>query len=177
MALLRKGRISLLSIGIIPSIIFLFMMYAIVSLLVNSFVLTEVDTLGVDAALLTERVLHSTEGISYVDPVTQRVYPHILDAEKLEKGISTQKVDPLDSSLREHSFYGLDNQVYAAKFSVLGEDYYFNKDRFERWRPMASRPVVGGRIKSFSAYRMLVFVRKDGKLIPGTLNVEVVAQP
>ena len=176
MALMNRGKLSTISIGMVPSLIFFMLVIMSVTYLISSFVLTDVDTLAVDGVLLTQRLLHSPQGISYVDPITQRVYPHIIDANKLRVGRG-EGVDPLDAALREHMYYGLDNTVYAAKFSILGEDYYFNKDRFVRWRPIATKPAIGGKVTSLSIHDMLVFVKTADKLVPGTLHVEVVAQP
>lgn len=157
------------AIDILPDLFLLFALFASVVMNANLGQVSAPDTLPYQTVMITNRLLHSPNGISYIDPVTRRVYPHIIDATKFG-----------EEELEEHLYYGSvrqGNDHYAAKITLEDEVMYYNKDRYERWRPMAETPVFGGREKSVRDVSTPVLIRQGESLIPGTLNVEVVARP
>ncbi len=168
---MAKGQIAPLAVQSIPDFIYLGFFFTGLLFLIMQQALPTVDTLSIDAPLIVERLLHSPEGISYVDPLTQRVYPSIIDETRL---VSLEQ--RLDSLL----FFDAQNDAFSAKI-VLNRDeehpFYYNEAEYLRWQPQAGKPTVGGRKISISSHTMTALLKQKESLIPVTLTVEVIARP
>jgi len=156
-------------ISSIPGFVGYVIVIVVIAFFIAQYSLTEMDTFPTRAVLMTERLLHSPEGISWEDPLTQRVYPHIIDAEKLDEWN--------EADFGEHLFYGLDNGGYALSFTVSDDTYYYKEDDFKRWRPQAAIATLGGREESVVGETYAILLKRGDDLVPTTLTMEVVAQP
>ena len=163
----QEEQLSGLVLGNIPSFLFLFVSFAVFYFLLYGFLPTTINTLDVDASLITQRLLNSPHGISYEDPITHRVYTHIIDATKINQA----------ERITRSISYGEKNAQYAAKISINNDNFYYNKELFLRWRPLATKPVLWGPKTSLSTQRMSVLLKQEEHLIPVKLTIEVVAQP
>ena len=165
---MAKGQIAPFSVQSIPDFIYLGFFFTALLFLIAQQALPPVDTLSLDAPLIVERLLHSPEGISYVDPLTQRVYPSIIDENKLLN--LEQRLDTL-------LFFDAKNEAFAAKITIDLKEYYYNQNEYDRWSPQAGKPTVGGRKKSISSHTMTTLLKQKETLVPVTLTIEVVARP
>jgi hypothetical protein len=164
------GRgITTLTIGAFPGLFAVMVYVTVVVLIITLFSLTEIDTFETRTVLIGERLLHAPDGITWQDPLTQRVYPHIIDAEKLDNWN--------DVLFAESMYYGVENKAYAAKMSIADEEFYYQEGDYKRWRPQAGMPTIGGRELSVQEETYAVLLKRGEDLIPSTLKIEVVARP
>ncbi|HLC61469.1 MAG TPA: hypothetical protein VJI52_00445 [Candidatus Nanoarchaeia archaeon] len=157
----------------IPRILFLVVLMFAIMLLIRSFVNTTIDSSELQANVFANRVLYSTNAISYVDPDTQRVYPGIVDLDKLKSAIS-------DKSLEKSISYGKKNLEIGAKFSVndMKEnkiDFFYNEDFFREQEKIAGSGFTEGPggaklyVKNYN-----IIVQKGSVLTNGVLTMSIV---
>lgn len=138
-------------------------------LVINIFIADKVDLRAVEAGVISNRIIYSKEGISYVDPASGRVYPGIIDYTVMQK----------DNILNE-SIYMKNNDYVGARIALFGLDgkemrtTYYNKEWYDILRPKSFVPGFGAS-KIFKD-RRYVLVKKPGisTLVPAILEIEVI---
>jgi len=146
-------------------------------ILVKTLIVTEVDTRQVEADILVNRLLFSTNGTLYYDKSIDRLYPGILDL-KIFTEISLNNPNILDTEVMN---YGIDNPIIASKITLKQEGKedivaYYNKVQFDRWEPKILPGIRGGAgsVKAFLKYRYVLI--KDGDSIsPGVLEFLIIS--
>jgi len=96
----------------IPRIIFLVIVLSSVIFLTTMYINTEKETWKTESELFIHRLIYSPNGISYYDPLTNRVYPGIIDLKKIKN------TEIINRSL----FYGKDNKHIGANISVYDKN-------------------------------------------------------
>jgi len=121
------------------------------------------DTFSLQASLLSQRLLSSPNSLSYVDPVTGRAYPGIIDAAKLR--------DPdLEQALAETVWY--DEPAIGAKLIIGTRTVYYNKAYYDRYQPLVGRSGPGG--ARSEAFQRVMLIRDKGVDTPTLAIVQVV---
>lgn len=93
------------------------------------------DTFSLQAGLLSQRLLYSPNGLAYVDPMTGRSYPGIIDAAKLK--------DPKTAE-RLLSVVSYKESVIGAKILVGESTVYYNKAYYDKYFPLIGKQGAGG---------------------------------
>lgn len=133
----KKGTISE-EVGFwIPRLVFTIIVSVIVYLVTGMFILSEITVQDADAEIFNQRVLSSRQGISYVDPYTNRVYPGVIDIEKFNDM----------SSLERAIDYGEDSTYLGAKFILLDKE----------------KRLVSEKVYNEKAYRRIIEGGYEGK--------------
>lgn len=160
---MKKALISFNLLMWIPRIIFMVIVIFSIMLLVGSYFKVEIIVSEAESELFIQRLLHSPHGISYFDPLSNRVYPGIINLDNL---------DLLNKSI----FYGEQKQI-GAKLTIedldenlLAEHIYNNIV----YRRIAQEGKGGADVMRKSMY---VLVKEDSEQIPGILRMEVVLIP
>ena len=160
---MKKALLSFNMLMWIPRIIFMTIVIFSILLMVGSYFRFEIAISGAESELFVQRLLNSPHGISYYDPLSNRVYPGIIDLDNF---------DLLNKSV----FYGEQKQVGAKLIvkdlgnKVLSERIYNNIV----YRRLAQEGKGGVDVFRKSLY---ILVRNESGQIPGMLNLEVVLIP
>jgi hypothetical protein len=143
-------------------ILFIALLFYIVYLFAYSQIKVNIDTDDTKALIFVKRILYSPNSISYVEPITGRAYPGIVDPENF-------KPDALDSA------FNITTTGIAAKIELTNledgnqKEIYLNKKWYDRWEPLAK----------FSRYEKIikkryVLINDEGELKKGLLRIDVV---
>jgi hypothetical protein len=136
---------------------------------VNFYSKINIDPFESESETFVFRAVNSEYGISYVDPVSGRVYPGIIDITKFENSSIPLLQDSID--------FGKDNHI-GARFivkdfngNILASGVYNNQTFI---RKEEKRPGAGGVfVKEKQLYSL---VNYNNQLIPGTLEMSVVVE-
>jgi len=148
--------------------IFLPIVTLVVILIVNAYIQKEVPVLDVDAELLIHRIINSREGISYIDPLSNRLYPGIID-------ITRFKEQP---RLEKSIFYGDTSTYIGAKLTLTNEsgntiaEIIYNNKAYRRIAERGLRGKGGVEVREKQLY--VLARNKKGELQKATLHTEVV---
>ncbi len=119
----NKKGISYSSIMAIPDIGFLIIAFFVIWLLIGLHIKTDVETFPVESDLAAIRIIY--DSIAYQDPDTGRVYPGIVDLEKMRTShLERVYVQPKKYMPMKVAFEGIESYVdednfkdnYAARF-------------------------------------------------------------
>lgn len=150
-----------------PRFIFLAATIIIILVLISVFVVTNIKISGVELDIFNQRLLTSPNGLSYYDPLSNRVYPGIIDINNFNS----------EELLNDRIIYK-DPQI-ASKIILIDKSSnkqstaYYNKNQFENWNPLTVAQGPGGADNSM--LNMYVIIReKDGSFNKGFLSIESV---
>lgn len=123
----KKGIISFetLMMGIIRMveyIIAFFILYAIVSM----FIITKVDTSRTEGQVYTNRIIYAA---SYQDPETGRLYPGVIDSEKMTNEVLAKKIKSSSKA--------------AVSISFTNKQAIYNERYFNYLQPLAESKIPG----------------------------------
>jgi len=159
----KKGLLSFNMLMWIPRIIFMVIVVFSILLLIGSYFKIEIVISEAESELFAQRLLYSPHGISYYDPLSNRVYPGVIDLNNL--GLLNKSV-----------FYGEQKQI-GAKLNItdlngklLAENIYNDVV----YRRIAQEGKGGVDVLRKSLY---IIVKNESKQIPGILSMEVVLIP
>jgi len=163
----KRGAISQ-EIGFwMPRLVFLIIAAILVATVVSYFVVEEASVLQTDAEIFTQRVLYSTNGISYVDPLTSRVYPGVIDLAKFNS----------IKNLEDSVFYGEKSTYLGAKFVLLDMNKKLISSQVHRnnaYRRIAEQGISGkGGVEVFEK-DLYVLINDKGEEKRGFLKIIVV---
>ena len=149
----RKGIMTFNFLAMIPRIIFLVVVLIVCVILISIFLNNKFNTVDVQAEILINGFLYGTGGVSYLDPLTGRIYPEVIDLRQL------------DSTELDSAFYYPDNHMITARIAIEKPDQvlplkeiYYNKEWWDNWKPLLALkylPGIGGVIdyeKKFPIY-------------------------
>ena len=173
----KKGLLGSEMMMTLTRIAFLIVVLFSTVFLVKTFIITKLDTRGIESSVLVSRLLYSPGVISYADDAVGREYPGVIDRDAFQHLASTT---PNDLDLQSMT-YGDANPILAARITLKQEgrpniDVYYQKERFNRWEPRTLSTVTGGAgsVRSFD-YLQYVLVKDGEQYSPGTLLFRVLA--
>jgi len=146
--------------------------------MIRAFISAHIDVFEAEADIFFQRLVHSKNGLSYYDEEIGRLYPLVIDIDKL-------KSDSFKEELEKAIYYGDKNEQVGARIHVQDlekkEDYtiFYNQKFFERKKEMIS--AGPGYTKGPGGARAIVrelsvLVKEGQNLRKGMLLVEVVIQ-
>ncbi len=156
--------------SLLPRVIFLVIMLVVCVMLIRMFIVSRMETKGIQAEILMDGLIYGPGGISYQDPVSGRIYPGIIDVDSAGKA-------NLDKAL-----YFPSNNIIAAKISVSKEredednawKFYYNREWYENWGPLLKLYLPGaGGVVSYKRTLPVIY-RHDSEIKSGYVTFEVV---
>ncbi len=138
--------------------ILLFTLY----LFASSQIKTNVNVNGIKAVIFANRLLYSPNSISYRDPITDRVYPGVIDPANFNENTLNKA-------------FNYDKNLIAAKLELKNFETnetieaYLNKEWYGRWEPLAKFEQYEKTIK----WRY-VLIKDNEKLAQGLLRIDTV---
>jgi hypothetical protein len=142
----------------------------IIILFANIYSYINIDTYEAESELFIYRAVHSPNGISYVDGVSGRVYPGIIDISKFENNsipILQQSID-----------FGADNHI-GARFIVkdfTGQPLASSTYNPITFRRIAEKNIAGPGGVDVKEKQIYALIKKQGTFIPGILEMSVVVE-
>lgn len=163
----KKGTLSQEAGFWIPRLVFLIIAGMLVHTIVSFFVMDEISVLDADAEIFVHRVLNSRDGISYVDPLTNRIYPGIIDLKKFKES----------RRIEDSIFYGDTSTYIGAKITLkddkgnkISEQIYKNK-AYRRIAEEGMRGAGGVELRKKDIY---VLIKEEDNTRKGILHIDVV---
>ncbi|MFH1770445.1 MAG: hypothetical protein ABH828_02710 [archaeon] len=149
----------------IPDIMFLTLVFLAVAGITAFFVVSKMDTHQAEIDIFFNRLMYSSNAITYVDPETNRVHFGVLDISKLtseniEKAISFP-----------------DKRVFAANITLQANEpinVYYHKDWFENYAPLARAGLDGAGGVDYIVKEFYVSYIKNAVIDVGLLRIEIV---
>ena len=173
----KKSQVSEQVIWVIPEMIFLIAILFAYVILVKALIITNIDVREVESSILVNRLLFTQDGFLYYDDEIERLYPGIIVLNKFED-IAKNNPNILDNEVMS---YGSDNPIIAANITLKRENkedvtIYYNKEKFDRWKPRVLRTVKGGAgsVEPFKKQRY-VLVKEGEILSPAILHFFIIS--
>ncbi|MBD3355096.1 hypothetical protein GF361_03875 [Candidatus Woesearchaeota archaeon] len=150
----------------IPRIIFLVIVISSVVFLTTMYLNTEKETWKTESELFIHRLIHSPNGISYYDPLTNRVYPGIIDLNNI------RDLNTINRSI----FYGENNKHIGANISIynqnnilLAQGIYNN----QVYRRIQEKGILGiGGIDS-KQKKLYILIKDHKNYIPAFMEITI----
>ncbi|MFC1696723.1 hypothetical protein ACFL1H_00165 [Nanoarchaeota archaeon] len=120
------------------------------------------------ASMIASRVVHSPAIYIYLDPSISRSYSGIIDHTKFQKEVADKNFGV--GQTKEESVNAIAFRAkleYIEKDKVENEIQYYHEELFKTFS-LATDPT-----QHMFEKKMFVLVRKDDKLLPGTLNLTI----
>ncbi|MEM4267636.1 MAG: hypothetical protein QXK37_02285 [Candidatus Woesearchaeota archaeon] len=177
---LRKGWADFPLLFLFIKMAFLFAVAIAVVVVVHSFISEDIDVFDAESDIFLHAVLYSQDGISYVDPVTKRVYPYMIDpryflnsstsSERLQKAFSSKK--PFIAAK-----FSLEQKDSRKSFVYKGKELqplYYNEEAYKKWIVIAKSGATGiGGVQEKTRFYNVIL--NDGEnVFPADLAVSVV---
>ena len=124
-----------------------------------------VETFNLDAALLSQRLLYSPNGLAAVDVLTGRALPGIVDGRKLQDRNTTEK------KLLETVFQDDNRGALAARIRIGTATLFYNQVLYDRLSPQIGASGPGSTISVTIPSTVLVRDAKGDT--PAQASVEV----
>lgn len=154
----------------------LFMVALALVLFVRQFVKASIDISDVESELFAQGLMKSPDGLSYVDPVTGRVYPGVIDYDTFTD------IPKLEEKLN-NVFYYEKNMFIAADVELLSQDgkqfksaapAYYNKDMYQVWYPLAKTGFIGAGGAELYKKIYPVLIREQSGYTEGLVRITIV---
>ncbi len=165
----RKADVGDIPLWLLRLIV-LIIIIVVIQIVINIFILQNIDTRSAEAKVLTNRILFSGTGIIYTDSEISRAYPGIIDLDKF-----------YDTNL-ESVLHLPENKVYfAAKITITDLDgkklseIYCYKDWYDNWKPLADLNLAGkGGVDNFIEKRyVLIHDSADNKIKSAVAEISI----
>lgn len=139
---------------VVLSIILIYLLTLSTKLKFNSF--------DAEADIYFNSLIYSSNGFSYYDSLSGRLYPGIIDSQRFNQDVT------------------LSSQIAAAEFAVyditgnklLAEPVMLNKKGFDKWTALRGFTGAGG--ADAKEKRLYVLFRDNGRLTPALLKADIV---
>jgi len=160
--MLNKKGIATFTIAIwLLRFLFLAIVIGVIYLTLGIYAKVDIDTFNVEPDILVYSMIYSPHGLSYYDPISNRVYPGIIDLDNMDV------IDKIHYS--KHS--GMNIVIKDLNDQYLLEKT-INPGTYRR--RVENIPGPGG--FDSETKELNILVRKDGRLVPAKMEVEVVVQ-
>lgn len=146
----------------IPDILFLGVAVLVIVFFSSYFVVNSLQTGNIEMELFYNRLLYSSNTISYHDSDIGRTYLGVIDPVKVN-----------DSNLESSMNYS-GNSRFAAKIQLNDRTAYYYKSRFENLAPLARAGIGGAGGADYLHRTFNVGYIKDGELKKGILSIEII---
>ncbi|MBI2143631.1 hypothetical protein HYU17_00575 [Candidatus Woesearchaeota archaeon] len=120
----------------VPRFIYTIVVVATIFWVISSFIMTRTNVYDAESKILASAAYYSGNGFSKSDPDTGRVYTGVIDSESF----STKRLGDLlvnDKPLIVGRFVKKQAAVDYQLGQQPGQAIYTDKDRYERWQPLA----------------------------------------
>lgn len=172
----RKASISFQTLIWIVRIIFIIIMCFSVVFMIGAFISTNIDVFEAEADIFFQRLIHSKNGLSYYDGEVGRLYPLVIDIEKL-------KSDSFKEELEKAVYYGDENKQVGARIHVqdlekkINYTLFYNKEFYNSKKVLVDAKLTEGPGGARAITREVSVLIKEGQNSrKGKLLVEVVIQ-
>jgi len=152
-----------------PKILLTIAVMAGIFLLVGYYTSLTINIKPVEVEVLFNRIMYSPNSIMYMDNVTGRVHPGIINLDNFT-----------DETLDRAINYSYERHL-AAKLDLYGSDRrklvsttYLNKVLYERLEPLAVSGQKGAGSADIKTRANPVIYRKDGVNYPGFLKISII---
>lgn len=153
----------------LPRIIFMTIVFFSIVFLTSWYARTEIQTWQTESELIAQRILYSPGGISYNDPLSNRLYPGVIDLTKFKDN----SIPLLDDSL----FYGTENKHIGANITIidlkknqLAQGIYNNIV----YRRIAEKGRLGRGGVNTVEKQIYVLAKDETKTIPAIAQITIV---
>jgi len=159
MKLAKEKSISILEM--IPKMIFLTLSIGLIVFVTFLYKFNNLETSDIEMDIFFNRLIYSSNAITYYDEEIGRSYLGIIDPEKLNS-----------ETLEEAINYPKD-RTFAAKIKINGieESVYYKKEIYEDLEPLAGIRGAGG--VSQEIKEMDVSFMKDGEPVSRTMTIDI----
>ncbi|MBW2964609.1 hypothetical protein KY363_04060 [Candidatus Woesearchaeota archaeon] len=171
LGLSRRGIMAMYFLTWMIRFIFLVIVLIVCVMLMNMFLNNRFNTQDVQAEVLMNGMIYGPGGIGYVDPLTSRMYPEIVD------------VSQLDSAELDYAFYFPNNNLITAKVDLRKQDnpdpvktVYYNKVWWDNWKPLlALKGLKGiGGVTDYTKTIPVIVREENGNLSSGYVDFQFV---
>jgi hypothetical protein len=135
--------------------------------LTSNYAKSKLEVSNAEAELIIQRLLYSSHGIAYHDPLSNRVYPGIIDTTKLE-----------NSFLEKTFFYGKENKHLGAQIMITEPktdkkiaSVIYNGKVYTRIAEEGAKGAGGVDVKR---KEISVLVKEKEKLVPAIAKITLV---
>ncbi len=139
--------------------------------LVKMYIVAEINIQEIHAQLFINNIMNTKEGLSYYNPINDRVYPGTIAIDNFNDDLAVA----LDSNMDYH-----EQDIIAAELTLFTLDgknlgtVVYNKEWYERWRVLADTSWSGkGGIKAFLENRTVLLIYPDRHNEPGILQFNI----
>lgn len=172
----KKASISFQSLIWVFRIIFIIIMCFSVIFMIGAFISTHIDVFEAEADIFFQRLIHSKNGISYYNEEIDRLYPLVIDLDKL-------KSDSFKEEIEKSIYYGDKNKQVGARIHVqdlekkINLTLFYNKEFYNSKKVLVDAKLTEGPGGARAIVREISVLVKEGQdLRKGMLLVEVVIQ-
>lgn len=151
----KKAELTIEVPSAIVRIFFITACVLSVTILVRMYIVDKIDIRDAESRIIANRIVFSPNAISYYDEKLERLYPGIIDAEKLKDNV-------LDSALTvEKGRISAKVTLYNDKGNKIKEAFA-KKDQYETWYPLAQYAKYGvtgpGGAQEFIEKRAVLYI-------------------
>jgi len=157
----------------VARILFAILLLVTIFFLARFYEQSQLQTAGIEAGVFRNYLLYSPSGISYHDIYTNRVYPGVIDINK----INSQQMEDAAS-------FGSQNNAIAAKITLMDtskessnnlvKSAYYNKQQYDNWLPLSGAGFSGvGTVMKADNSSYVLYVDDNGDTHPGILLTEI----
>jgi len=171
----RRALISFEMLMWIPRIIFLVIVLFAIIILIRSFVLEKIDVTELESEIFANRLPCSPNSISFVDEISGRVYPGIIDLNKF-------KTNEIEDNLLKSIYYGNSNRNVGAKITLKnpgkGEEnqIFYNKVFYEEKKILVDSALTEGPggAKNYIKKLDVIIFEKENTMHKGVLILDII---
>lgn len=166
----KKGLMSFNFITVMMRLLFTIGVVFSVVILTNLMINTRLDVNDIQAEVLVNGLIYSPGGIGYLDPISGRVYPEIVDLEQ----VNSEQLD--------REFYYPNNNLITAKIDFYKQGIqtpqktvYFNEEWYQNWEPLLiyqNVPGLGG-VTEYNK-ELPIILQIDGERRLGYVNFQII---
>lgn len=123
----------------ISKIFIVIVLFFAIILLIKTGIQSDIDTVEAESNIFYYRLIYSNAGISYYDPISNRVHPGVIDI------ASVMDTASIEQKLADHILFSdKDQGQVAAKIQIFDKngknitEFYLNRNRYEALIPLTT---------------------------------------
>jgi len=171
----KKATVSFATIRVVVSVVLTIIVLVSFYLLTARYTTIDQDVFGIESTILVNSFFYARGGLSYEDPITNRIYPNIVELQKFYPGDDANKTQ---EQLLSSIYFGQGQRHIAAKITISGYSVYYNKPNYGAWEPLTTQTKAVGPSQVFSKNftKDLLVKESDGSLKQETATITVLKQ-
>ncbi|RMF05286.1 hypothetical protein D6764_05100 [Candidatus Woesearchaeota archaeon] len=175
----KKGQHWVLNLTeILPLVIIITLSIVTIVTLTGSSLHFAVDSFDAEATAFATELLYAKGGLSYYDEDIGRVYPGLIDMERVQDKEFPKKLAELFNTTDSNRVLGAKIQLsdYSGNIiSITPLEIIYNKNYYQKWSVLANRGYKGpGGARKKEISFLVSTLYPDGRIYDGTLSIEVV---